>query len=452
MGLTIVAQTNPKSCPMKLSRRRFLQTSTAFGIGFPALLRAADLNSQLHVAVVGSAGQGLSDLIQIGSHSRVKFTGFCDVDASRFGGADQKFPDVPHFADFREMFEKLGDGIDAVQVSTPDHMHARVALEAMRRGKHVYCEKPLTHTVAEARQMRLQADESKVVTQMGNQIHSAVEYRTAVKSLREGAIGKITAVHSWQANRGNGYTRLTAPPPPAPIPETLRWDLWLGVAPARDFASGVYHPFNWRDWQDFGSGTLGDFGCHILDPVFTALELRAPLSIRAENEEANDQTWPAAETVHYLFPGTPYTTEKTLPLTWYDGGRRPDAALANLPADKELPGAGSLFIGETGTLVLPHVGMPQLYRAKNDPEEIKKEGGANHYHAWVDAVLTGTRTSDGFDYAGPLTEAVLLGNIATRIPGQTLTWEAAAMRIPSEPDAERLLNIEYRSGWEMQGG
>ena len=435
---------------MNISRRTFLKTTTAATLGFPAILRAANLNSNLQVAVVGCNGQGFSDLTEIGSHARVKFTGFCDVDTARFDKADAKFPGVAHFQDFREMFAKLGDTFDAVQVSTPDHMHAFIALDAMRRGKHVYCQKPLTHTVWEARQMRLQAAKSKVITQMGNQIHSAGEYRTAVKLIRDGAIGKILAVHSWQSNHGNGYTKLTALPPPGPVPESLNWDWWLGTAPPRDYAPDVYHPFKWRDWQDFGGGTMGDFGCHILDPVFTALQLGAPRTIRGENEGQNAQTWPSAETIQYLFPGTAFTAQATLPLTWYDGGRQPDLALAQMPADKKLPGSGSLLIGEGGTLIIPHVAMPQLYpQEKFATYEMPKVAGANHYHAWVDAALGGPKTTDDFDYAGPLTEAVQLGNVATRVPGVTLEWDAAALRFPNKPEAESLLTKQYRDGWKI---
>ncbi|EDY17765.1 oxidoreductase domain protein [Chthoniobacter flavus Ellin428] len=300
---------------MNTTRRTFLKTSGTAILGFPALVRAANLNSNLQIAAVGCSGKGLSDITETGSHPKAKFVGFCDVDTTHFEKADAKFPGVPHFQDFRDMFAKLGDKFDAVTVSTPDHMHAYISLDAMRRGKHLYCQKPLSHTVWEARQMKLQAGKSKVITQMGNQIHSAKEYRTAVKVLRDGAIGKIKAVHSWQKNPGNGYTKLTAPPAPGPIPASLNWDWWLGVAPYREYAPDVYHPFKWRDWQDFGAGTMGDFGCHILDPVFTALELTAPISIRAENVGANPQTWPAAETISYVFPATKWTVEERLPLT-----------------------------------------------------------------------------------------------------------------------------------------
>jgi predicted dehydrogenase len=197
---------------MNTTRRTFLKTSTTALLGFPAILRAQKPNSNLQIVGVGCDGKGLSDLKEVGSHERVKYVGFCDVDSARFSKIDQLFPGVPHHADFREMFSKLGSAFDAVVISTPDHMHAAIAMAAMRMGKHVYCQKPLTHTVWEARQLRLQAIKSRVRTQLGNQIHSASEYRTGVKLLRDGVIGKILAIHSWQRNGGNGYTKLTAPP------------------------------------------------------------------------------------------------------------------------------------------------------------------------------------------------------------------------------------------------
>ena len=436
---------------MKTTRRSFLKSSVTATLGFPAILSAQNPNSKLQIVGVGCDGKGFSDLKEVGSHTGVKYVGFCDVDSNRFAKIDQMFPDVPHFSDFRAMYSKLGKSFDAVVVSTPDHMHAAVAMEAMRQGKHVYCQKPLTHTVWEARQMRLQAAKSRVRTQMGNQIHSASEYRTGVKLLRDGTIGKIIAVHSWQRNSGNGYTKLMAPPPSGAIPDSLDWDLWLGVAPKRDYAPEVYHPFKWRDWQEFGGGTMGDFGCHILDPVFTALDLQSPTSVRAENEGLNAHTWPSAETVHYVFPGTAYTKAQTLPVTWYDGGRLPDSALAQLPPGQELSKAGSLFIGEGGVLMQPHVGMPQLFPAgKFGNYAIEKLPALNHYHSWVDAVLNGTETTDNFEYAGPLTEAVLLGNVATRVPNVTLSWNAAEMSLPGQPEAERLLRRSYREGWEIK--
>jgi predicted dehydrogenase len=437
-----------------LTRRSFLRHTAAASavLGFPAILRSASPNSSLQVAVVGCKGQGFSDLTRIGSHPAVKFTGFCDVDTSHFDQADGKFPGVPHFQDYREMFAKLGDTFDAVQVSTPDHWHAPIALEAMKRGKHVYCEKPLTHTVWESRQMRLTAERTKVITQMGNQIHSAKPYRTGVKLLRDGAIGKIKAVHSWMDNHGNHYTNLASRPKDktAPPPETLNWDLWLGPAPVRDYVPDIYAPFKWRDWLDFGGGTLGDFGCHILDPIFTALELTAPLTIQAENDGVHEETWPASETVTFVFPGTKFTTDKTLTITWYDGGRRPERALTQVPEEKKLPGAGSVFIGESGTLLLPHVGMPSLYPVEKFAEfKIEEVPELDHYHTWVDSTLSGKRTTAGFHYAGPLAEAVLLGNIATRCPGKLLKWESVELKVVNSPEANKLLSKQYRKGFEI---
>jgi predicted dehydrogenase len=437
-----------------LNRRTFIRQTAAASLAFPAFVRAQNLNSNLQVAVCGCKGQGFSDLAEIGGHKRAKFTGFCDVDTKRFDDALKRFPGVQTFQDYREMFRELGDKFDAVQVSTPDHWHAPIALDAMRLGKHVYCQKPLTHTVWEARELRLAAEKQKVITQMGNQIHSHEAYRTGVKLVRDGVIGKIIAVHSWIGNRGNQFTGLKERPADkvAPPPSSLNWEMWLGPAPVREFVPDIYAPFKWRDWLDFGGGAgLGDFGCHVLDPVFTALELTAPLSIGAENTGLHPETWPGAETISYVFPGTAFTSGKTIAVTWYDGGRQPDAKLAQMPADAKLPGGGSLFIGEKGTMILPHVASPKLYAGgKAHEHKVEKVPGGNHYHIWVDGCLTRTKTSDGFHYAGPLAEAVQLGNVATRVPGRMLEWNAAAMKFPNAPDVEKLLTKSYRKGYEAR--
>ena len=437
-----------------LSRRAFLQTSAAgaaAALAAPAVISAQTLKTELHVAAIGANGMGWSDLSSVGSHAKVKFVGFCDVDSARFDKVDEKFPGVAHFADYREMIDKLGDKLDAVIVSTPDHMHAPAAMYAMNRGKHCYCQKPLTHTVWEARQMRLLADKKQLITQMGNQIHSNLEYRLGVKILKSGAIGKITAVHSWVGVKGQNYYQGTARPPEAPVPKSLDWNLWIGCAPERPFAEKWYHPFNWRDWQDFGSGALGDFACHILDPVFTALDLTAPQTIQCDHEGFNPELWPGPETVKYVFPATKYTAGDTLPVTWYDGGRKPPRELAQMPEGVELPGGGSLFIGEGGTMVLPHVGRPQLYPEEKYREiDIPAVVGLNHWHVWVDAVLSNTRTSDGFHYAGPLTETVQLGNIAALYPGKTLEWDVEALSIKNLPEANTLLTKKYRKGFEVE--
>ena len=458
---------SPTPAPAPTTRRSFLQHTALAGaaLGFPAVLRAAQPNSRLQLAAIGVSARGYADLHSLASHPKAKFVAFCDIDQANFAKADADHPGTPHFADFRAMLEKLGDTVDAVIVATPDHLHALAAVEAMRRGKHVYCEKPLAHTVWECRQLRLWAEKTGVVTQMGNQIHSSVEYRLATRLIRDGVIGKVKEVHSWLAFTGNERTRLLEPPASGPVPKGVDWDLWLGGAPHRPFAPRVYHPFAWRDWQDFGSGALGDFGAHIFDPVFTALGLTAPLTVSADHSGINRHIWPTLETVRYVFPGTAFTAGPTLPLTWSDGGLRPSRQLAQLPPELDLPQHGSLFIGEKGNLVLPHVGGPRLYPVENFtgfvyPKDIK---GLNHHHAWVDAILTGGRTSAGFHYAGPLSETVQLGNVATRVAlppspkrgsnvatrAPALAWDAAALRITNHPAAQALLTKTYRPGWEV---
>jgi predicted dehydrogenase len=436
---------------MTTSRRHFLKTTAAATLGFPAIVRALDLNSKVQIVAVGCSGKGLSDIMEVGSHPSVKYMGFADADTSKFDAAARKYPVVPQFQDYREMFAKLEGKYDAVICSTPDHMHAIVTSAALRNKKHVYCQKPLTHTLWEARQIRLIADQAGVITQLGNQIHSAKEYRTGVKLIQSGAIGKIKAVHSIQPKTGNWYTKLTGEmPPTSPVPETINWDLWIGPAPMREH-SDAYHPAKWRDWHDFGGGVLGDFGCHIMDPVFTALKLTAPLSIKAENDGTNPQTWPVGETVYYTFPGTEYTADKTLPLTWYDGGHQmPEEVKSLIPAGAKF-GAGSIFIGEGGAMMLPHVGMPKLLpEEKFASHTIEEVPGLSHYHRWVDGILKNEKTSDGFHYGGPLTETVHLGNIATRLPGQMLKWDPANLAIPNNADAQKLITKKYRAGWEIK--
>lgn len=440
-----------------ITRRRFLQTSSSTAAALlagPAILRGSDLNSKLQMAAIGCEGKGWSDTREMANHARVRHVAFCDIDLARTANVRKLQPEAPVFQDYREMLDQLGDRIDAVTVSTPDHMHAHITLEAMRRGKHVFCQKPLTHNIWEARQMRLQAKKSGVITRMGNQIHSHKFYRTAVDVIQSGAIGKVKEVHSWCAATGHGKSfHIDRPQNPVQPPESVDWNLWIGVAPMRPYGGDrVYHPWGWRDWQDFGNGALGDFGCHILDPVFTALTITgAPRDVVADHTGMNEEVWPAQNTVSYTFPGTEYTTGETLSITWYDGGRLPGVGGSHVPASTALPRSGSLFIGETGSLVLPHVGALQLYPiAKYAEMPIEDAEDLNHYHGWVDGCLSGQQPSDGFDYAGPLTEAVLLGNVAVRYRGRKLTWDAAALRVTNHDDANRWLRRDYRDGWDIR--
>ncbi len=285
---------------------------------------------------------------------------------------------------------------------------------------------------------------------MGIQIHSSKEYRTTVQLIQGGAIGKVKEVHSWSEKKWGDPDPL--PNRTDPVPATLNWDLWIGVAQPRPFITDVFHPLNWRKRIDFGTATFGDMGCHILDPVFGALALSAPSTIRSEGPAPNEESWALNSIIHYVFPATQFTEGKTLPLTWYDGDARPPQEVQALAGDRKLPGQGSLFIGTKGLMLLPHVGMPILlpedqYRGYEMPAlEV-----VSHYNQFVDAVLGNGKTSAGFDYSGPLTEAVLLGPLATRFPQTTLAWDSAKMKFTNSADANRYVRTSYRAGWKVKG-
>jgi predicted dehydrogenase len=434
------------------SRRQFLKHSAAALSLTPlAWSRVYGANSRLRVASVGCGGKGWSDLTATAASPHVDVVALCDVDETKehLGRAAEKYPLARRFTDWRRLLDDH-HAFDAVIVSTPDHMHAPISLPAMQLGKHVQCQKPLTHTVFEARQMKLAAKKYNVVTQMGNQIQSHEAYRTAVKLVHDGVIGKVKEVHSWQSGRMGWMLVDDRPAGSDPIPETLHWDDWLGVAPARPYLEKIYHSFNWRAWQDFSNGQLGDFGCHILDPVFMALKLTAPLSVSADAAPMNKEVWYKRSTVKYVFPGTDLTAGKTLSVTWYDGeGHFPSRDATGLPEGYALPGSGSVLIGEKGSLVIPHVAMPKLF-----PEEkfadfrIETVPSRDHYVSWADACRGEDRTTSHFDYAGPLTETVLLGTIAIRLPGTKLSWSSETMELAGSPHARDMLTKSYRAGWE----
>ena len=325
-------------------RREFLKqsflTGTAVAFSATSWNRVFGANEKLNVASIGPGGKGWDDLNQVAKSPNVNIVALCDIDETtkHLGQAAAKFPAAKRFFDYRKLLDEVNSkAFDAVIVSTPDHMHAPIALPAMQLGKHVFCQKPLTHTVQEARQMRLAAKKYNVVTQMGNQIQSYAEYRTAVKLVHDGVIGKVTAVFSWQSGKMGWRLVDDRPAETDPIPETLHWDEWLGVAPVRPYKSSIYHSFNWRAWQDFSNGQLGDFGCHILDPVFNALKLTSPTSVFADAPPLNREVWALWSKVLYEFPGTEFTAGPIY-LTWFDGeGHKPANDVLGLPASFVLP-------------------------------------------------------------------------------------------------------------------
>ncbi|MGB3800635.1 MAG: Gfo/Idh/MocA family oxidoreductase, partial [Lewinella sp.] len=419
-----------------MQRRKFIQSSAA--LAATALMsqytaasgRPAD---QLRTAHIGLGYQGKEDMAAIASHPSVKVVALCDVDASMLAAAKAEQPEAKTYADYRVMLEEMGDEIDAVIVSTPDHAHAPASLLAMGMDKPVYCQKPLTHHVSEAREMDRVARERNLVTQMGIQVHSFYDYRMATELIRSGIIGKVHTVRAWSPKNW-GYD---GPKPEGsdPVPESLDWNLWLGTAPEREYEDGRYHPSNWRKYLDFGCGTLGDMGVHIFDTPYNALELDVPLTIVNECRPPNGYGFPEHNTVTYEFPGTDYTGDR-LKWVWYDGPGAPDDHEdLELPNGDELPEQGAVFVGEKGRLLLPHfMQEPRLIvegayqdissdiadtaESMDLGEPIRDYGSESpkHYHQFVDACLGQAETTAPFSYAARLTEVILLGVVAGRFP------------------------------------
>lgn len=439
--------------PHAVSRRAFLRLAGAAGLGAPFL--ASDLIARppsrlLGHASFGAGGMAWEDIQQLVRTGQVRLEAVAEVDLKRAAAVRKAFPQARIYQDWRKLLDREARHIDSVSVSTPDHMHAPMAMSALQLGKNVYCQKPLTHDLWEARKLAEYAGARRGVTQMGIQIHATSFYRMAATLARAGAIGRIKEVHCW--NSGSWGDAAARPDTVDPVPEEFDWDLWLGVCARRPFiGKEYYHPFYWRRRLDFGTGTLGDMGCHLLDPVFMALGLGAPNSVRSEGVPPNAWNWPVDAQVHYVFPGTAYTADPTLPLTWYDGARKPPPEVRALLEGDDLPGTGSLWVGTQGVLVLPHVARPMLYPdAKFKDLKLPEIAEKNHWGEYVDACRGQGRTTAGFNYSGPLTEAVLLGTIALRFPQATLHWDSRRLAF-AEPGANPFIRRAYRAGWSVRG-
>jgi predicted dehydrogenase len=441
------------TCSSSFSRRSFLKTLGAAALTAPFVTRdliARPPNSVLQHASFGAAGMAWEDIRQLARSKHLRLVAVAEVDLKRTVELRKLFPRTLIYQDWRELLDRQGKNIDSVNVSTPDHMHAPIAMTAMQMGKHVYCQKPLTHDLYEARKLTEFARWKGIVTQMGIQIHSSSFYRMAVLLVQAGAIGRVKEVHSWVGTAwGDPNSR---PDVADPVPPGFDWDLWLGVCAERPFiGKEYYHPATWRKRLDFGTGTLGDMGCHIFDPVFGALGLTAPMSVRSEGSGTNQWNWPLEDHVQFVFPGTNYTAEKTLPLHWYDGAQRPPPAIRALLEGDDFPGAGSIFVGTQGVLVLPHVARPMLYPDKKFKNlkfpDVKEE---DHWGRYVEACLGGTPTTAGLNYSGPLAEAVLVGTVALRFPKTTLNWNASQLAF-SESEPNQFIRRQYRSGWGVKG-
>jgi len=414
-------------------------------------LLSAPPSDRVRLASMGAEGMAWATLHGIATHPNVELICVAEVDKERTGRVQKTYPKAALHQDWRKMLDTNYKNLDAICVGTPDHMHAPQTMAAMRRGLDVYCQKPLTSHVHEARQVTKYAAAHKRVTQMGIQIHSYAEYQIAVELVHQGAIGKVKEVHAW-SNKKWGDTA-QRPDQTDPIPASLDWDSWVGVGRMESYIKDYCHPGNWRKRLEFGTGTFGDMGCHVYDPVFGALGLTAPSTVRSEGPEPNQNSWAVNAIVKYTFPATQYSEAgKPVRVTWYDGDEKPAQEILDLVEDSRMSGTGSIVIGTKGVLYIPHFSMPSLHPKTafvdfKFPEFKRKD----HYHEFVEAIQGKTKTSTSFDYSGPLSETVLLGSVATRFPKTTLEWDSARLRFKNVKEANQYLKRPYRTGWKVKG-
>jgi predicted dehydrogenase len=436
-----------------IDRRTFLKTASlaAAALNVPNILRSQGAGSQpandrLNIACVGVGGRGYHAVQGMKGENLV---GLCDVDDERAAKTFGEFPGVPRFRDFRVMLDNLGNRIDAVTVSTPDHMHFPVAMAALALGKHVFCEKPLTHTVAEARQLAQAARDKRVATQMGNQGHAGEGTRLLKEWVDAGVLGDVREVHSWtdrpiwpQGVKLPDHSKLMPV-----VPSTLDWDLWLGVAQARQY-DPAYLPFNWRGFWDFGCGALGDMGCHVMDGAYWALGLTTPTSVEAITSNQTDVSFPTASVIRYQYPAR--GNMPAVQFTWYDGGLLPPMP-PELEEPRRLQDNGTLLIGSKATVladmlyesirIIPEAKMKEQ-AASLPPKTIPRVAGG-HFAEWIRACKGGVPAGSNFDYSSRLTESVLLGNVALRAK-RRIEWDSAAMKVTNLASANEFLTEHFR--------
>ena len=438
----------------RVTRRRFLYTTSAVagGLLLPGHLaqaaprpRRVSPNEKLNIAAIGAGGQGTTDTDGCAGENIVAL---CDVDSKILNARGAKYPKARLFRDYRNMLEGMKE-IDAVIVSTPDHHHAFAAVMAMKLGKHVYCQKPIAHSVWEARLMREVAAKTRVVTQMGNQGHSYDSTRRIVELVQGGVLGDVREVHVW-TDRPIWPQGIERPKVSSAAPDHLHWDLWLGPAPERPYHAD-YAPFKWRGWWDFGTGAPGDMGCHNCDAAYWALKLDAPLTVEAESSGVKAETAPKWSIVRSTFPARGKMPPVTL--TWYDGGKMPGRDLVD---GAELPKNGTIIIGSKGKIafrdwnpngfrLLPE----ETFKGFNGPEPTIQRAPDGPYREWIEACKGGPKCLSNFDYAGRLTEFVLLGNVALRA-GKKIEWDAKKLRARNCPEADQYIRREYRKGWTLK--
>ncbi len=448
--------------PPCVPRRAFLQSTTAAASTFLILksgsAKTYAANEKLSIASIGAGGRAAGDIAECASENIVAL---CDVDDGRAARMYQRFPQAKRFRDYRIMLEEIDSEIDAVIVGTPDHHHFPASMLAISKGKHVYCEKPLTHSVWEARTLTLAAREAGVATQMGNQAQADEQTRIVQEFVMDNAIGTIREAHVWTDRPAKGlfdeyWPQGVARPTDQPsVPESLDWDLWLGPAPSRPYHP-AYVPFKWRGWWDFGTGALGDIACHYFDPVFRALKLGAPKSVEASSTRVNDESYPSGAMITYHFPAR--GEMPPVKLVWYDGGLRPPRP-KSLPDGATLGSNGVMLVGEDDSVLLSDWNQWRLYpeersNAYGKPPQ-KLERSVGHHREWINACKGGKPAGSNFDWAGPMTEAVLLGNIALRpqlredLTKVRLDWDSEKLQFRNLAKANEFLRREYRKGWDF---
>jgi predicted dehydrogenase len=438
----------------KVSRRFFIMASAATMAAVQGMMSKPTVhksrivwpNQKLNVAAIGAGGKGASD---IGPCEGENIVALADVDWKTAEKTFAKYPNAKKYKDFREMLDK--EQIDACTVSTPDHTHSVAAIACMERGIHVYVQKPLTHTIYEARKLREAARKYKVATQMGNQGHSGEGTRRVCEMIWTGAIGNVKEVHAW-TNRPIWPQGIDKPLPEQKVPEHIDWNLWVGPAPMRPY-NEKYAPFNWRGWYDFGCGALGDMACHILDAANWALKLEAPISVECVNiEKKNDQTYPTKSILKFEFPAR--GSMPPVVLYWYEGGLKPPQQ-AGIPADARLGDGdnGSLFVGENGYLTTGCYGdgtrlvpVEKMKEYKMPSKILTRSPG--HNEDWLRACKGGESACSNFEYSGPFTEWVLLGTVAQRVAGK-LQWDSAKMKFTNNAEANKYIKMPYRKGWKI---